>query len=147
MVRGIGKGARFIDQGRRIGADLAFVVTRRMAFADKSVSPAVVEFLEKMIGATPTDVVAEFYPTLAAHDKLDALDVLRDLPAVVVVGDHDRLTPAAHGRAIAAALSGAELVDIAEGGHVLMMEHPDAVTAALAALIDRVLPMAEERSA
>jgi pimeloyl-ACP methyl ester carboxylesterase len=92
-------------------------------------------------------VIAEFYPTLAAHDKLAALDVLRGLPAVVVVGDADRLTPPAHGRAIAAALPDAELIEIADGGHVVMLEHPGLVTDALASLVDRARPFAEERSA
>jgi pimeloyl-ACP methyl ester carboxylesterase len=147
VVRGIGRSAKLIDQGRRVGADLAFIATRRIAFADKSVSPTVVEFLEKMIRATPTDVIAEFYPTLAAHDKLAALDVLKELPALVVVGEEDRLTPAAHGRAIAAALPESELVEVAEGGHVVMLEHPGIVTDALAGLIERVRPVAEERSA
>lgn len=147
VVRGIGKTGKIIDKGRQIGADLAFVITRRIAFADKDVSPSIVEFLEQMIGATPTDVIAEFYPTLAAHDKLAALDVLRGLPAVVVVGDADRLTPPAHGRAIAAALPDAELVEVADGGHVVMLEHPEAVTDALGGLVERVRPLAEERSA
>jgi pimeloyl-ACP methyl ester carboxylesterase len=147
VVRGIGKGGKLIDRGRRIGADLAFIITRRIAFADKEVSPSIVEFLERMIGSTPTDVIAEFYPTLAAHDKLAALDVLRGLPAVVVVGDADRLTPSAHGRAIAAALPDAELVEIADGGHVVMLEHPGLVTDAIAGLVERARPFAEERSA
>jgi pimeloyl-ACP methyl ester carboxylesterase len=147
VVRGIGRRAKLIDRGRRIGADIAFVMTRRIAFADPDVSPTVVEFLEKMIGSTPTDVIAEFYPTLAAHDKLAALEVLKSLPAVIVVGDQDRLTPPAHGRAIAAALPDADLVEVSDGGHVVMLEHPDAVTDALAGLIERVRPVAEERSA
>jgi pimeloyl-ACP methyl ester carboxylesterase len=147
VVRGIGRRAKLIDQGRRIGADIAFVMTRRIAFADPDVSPSIVEFLEKMISSTPTDVIAEFYPTLAAHDKLAALEVLKGLPAVVVVGDQDRLTPPAHGRAIAAALPDADLVEVSDGGHVVMLEHPAAVTDALAGLIERVRPVAEERSA
>jgi pimeloyl-ACP methyl ester carboxylesterase len=147
VIRGIGKRAKLIDRGRRIGADVAFVITRRMAFADRGVSPTVVEFLEQMIRSTPTDVIAEFYPTLAAHEKLAALDVLKDLPVLVAVGDEDRLTPAAHGRAIAAALPDADLVEVTDGGHVLMLEHPGIVTDALAELIGRARPVAEERSA
>ncbi|MGH3373574.1 MAG: alpha/beta fold hydrolase [Actinoallomurus sp.] len=147
VVRGLGKGSKIIDKGRRIGADVAFVITRRFAFADKDVSPSIVEFLERMIGGTPTDVITEFYPTLAAHDKLAALDVLRGVPAVVVVGDADRFTPPAHGRAIAAALPDAELIEVADSGHVVMLEHPEAVTDALAGLVERVRPLAEERSA
>jgi pimeloyl-ACP methyl ester carboxylesterase len=111
------------------------------------VSPTVVDFLEQMIRSTPTEVIAEFYPTLAAHDKLVALDVLKDLPVLVAVGDEDRFTPAAHGRAIAAALPGADLVEVTDGGHVLMLEHPGIVTDALAELIGRARPVAEERSA
>jgi pimeloyl-ACP methyl ester carboxylesterase len=147
VVRGIGKRGKLIDRGRRIGADVAFVITRRVAFADRDVSPSIVEFVERMIGSTPTDVIAEFYPTLAEHDKLAALDVLRDLPAVVVVGEQDRLTPVAHGRAIAAALPESELIEVPEGGHVLMLEHPGIVTDAIAGLAERVRPQAEERSA
>jgi pimeloyl-ACP methyl ester carboxylesterase len=146
VVRGIGKGGRLIDRGRRIGADVAFVITRRMAFADRTVSPSIVDFLERMIGSTPIEVIADFYPTLAAHDKLAALDVLRKVPAVIVVGDQDRLTPLAHGRAIAAALPEAELVEVS-GGHVVMLEHPQVVTDAIAGLVERARPLAEERSA
>jgi pimeloyl-ACP methyl ester carboxylesterase len=147
VVRGMGKRGALVDRGRRLGADVAFVVTRRMAFADREVSPSIVEFVERMIADTPTDVIAEFYPTLAEHDKLAALAVLRELPAVIVIGDQDRLTPPAHGRAIAAALPDAELIEVADGGHVVMLEHPEAVTDAIAELIDRVRPAAEERSA
>jgi pimeloyl-ACP methyl ester carboxylesterase len=146
VVRGIGKRGKLIDRGRRIGADVAFVITRRMAFADREVSPSIVEFVERMIGSTPTEVIAEFYPTLAGHDKLAALDVLRKVPAVIVVGDQDRLTPLAHGRAIAAALPEAELVEVS-GGHVVMLEHPKIVTDAIAGLVERARPLAEERSA
>lgn len=146
VVRGIGRSGRLIDHGRRLGTDLAFIITRRIAFADKNVSPSIVQFLERMIGGTPTDVITDFYPTLAEHDKLAALDVLRDVPALVVVGEADRFTPPAHGRAIAAALPESDLVEV-EGGHVVMLERPDAVTDALEGLIDRVRPVAQERSA
>jgi pimeloyl-ACP methyl ester carboxylesterase len=66
---------------------------------------------------------------------------------LIVIGDEDRLTPPAHGRAIAAALPDAELIEVTEGGHVVMLEHPEIVTDAIAELIDRVRPVAEERSA
>ena len=147
VVTGLSRRAALVERARRMGADIAFIVTRRIAFADKSVSPSVVAFLERMIQATPVDVIAQFYPTLVAHDKLASLEVLRGVPGLVVVGDADRLTPPAHGRAIAAALPEAELVEVADGGHVVMLEHPVTVTEALARLIDRVRPAAEQRSA
>ncbi|MCO5969462.1 alpha/beta fold hydrolase [Actinoallomurus soli] len=144
VTRSLGKRAELVERGRRAGADVAFMVTRRIAFGDKHVSPSVVDFVEQMIRSTPIDVIAEFYPTLAAHDKLAALEVIKGLPALVVVGDEDRLTPAAHGRLIAEVLGDAELVELSEAGHVTMMEHPEVVTRALIRLIDRVRPVAEE---
>jgi pimeloyl-ACP methyl ester carboxylesterase len=147
MVSGLGRRPELVDRGRRVGADVAFILTRRIAFADREVSPTVVDFLERMIRSTPIDVIADFYPTFAEHDKLAALDVLRKVPALVVVGARDRITPPAHGRAIAAALPDAELLEIADGGHVVILEHPGVITEALAELIDRALPLAGERSA
>jgi pimeloyl-ACP methyl ester carboxylesterase len=138
VVRSLGKRAQLIEQARQFGADIAFMVTRRMAFADKNVSPAVVDFLEQMIRSTPMDVIAEFYPALMAHDKMDALEVVGRVPTLVMTGGADRLTPPAHGTAIAAAIPGSELVQVPVAGHVLMLEHPDAVTDALRGLLAQV---------
>jgi pimeloyl-ACP methyl ester carboxylesterase len=137
VMRSLGKRARLIDQARQFGADIAFMVTRRMAFADKKVSPAVVDFLEQMIRQTSIDVIAEFYPALMAHDKMGALEIVSRVPTLVLTGGADRLTPPAHGIAIATALPGSELVQVPEAGHVLMLEHPDVVTNALRELFDR----------
>lgn len=147
-LRGLGRRAELVEKARGLGADLAFVVTRKMAFADKYVSPSVVDFLEQMIRATPIEVIAEFYPALIAHDKAGCLDDLGTVPALVLVGGRDRLTPAAHGRRIAEALPEAELVEVELAGHVLPLEYPGVVTGGLRRLIDRVRPeYAEERSA
>ncbi|MFI0356309.1 alpha/beta fold hydrolase [Actinomadura sp. 9N407] len=146
-LRGLGRRADLVERVRGLGADLAFVVTKRMAFADKYVSPTVVDFLEQMIRATPIDVVAEFYPELIAHDKSAALEIIGRVPVVVLAGGEDRLTPAAHGRAMAEALPDAEYVEVGEAGHVLPLEYPGVVTGGVRRLLDRVKPEREERSA
>ena len=46
-----------------------------------------------MTAATPVDVIAEFYDTFTTHDKLAALDVLRDVETLVLVGSKDLITP------------------------------------------------------
>ncbi|WP_433464660.1 alpha/beta fold hydrolase [Spirillospora sp. CA-128828] len=143
-LRGLGRRADLVEKARGLGADLAFVVTRKMAFADKYVSPSVVDFLEQMIRATPIDVIAEFYPALIGHDKTGCLDVLGEVPTLVLAGGRDRLTPAEHARRIAAALPDAELVEVEEAGHVLPLEYPGVVTGGLRRLIDRVRPEYEE---
>ncbi|HEY7483303.1 MAG TPA: alpha/beta hydrolase [Streptosporangiaceae bacterium] len=138
VMHSLSKRAQLVEQARRAAGDISFMVTRRMAFASKKVSPALVDFLEQMIRSTPIDVIAEFYPALMAHDKTGAVDVIGRVPTVVLTAGADRFTPPAHGAAIAEAIPGAELIETPEAGHVLMLEHPEAVTGALRALLDRV---------
>lgn len=57
-------------------------------------------------------------------------------PTLVVVGDHDQPTPPARGRAIAAAIRGARLEQLAGCGHSSTLEKPDEVTALLADFLD-----------
>jgi pimeloyl-ACP methyl ester carboxylesterase len=147
VIRGLGSRPRLVERGRALGADVAFMVTRRMAFADKYISPSVVDFLEQMIRATPIDVIAEFYPALMSHDKAAAIATIGQVPVLLMVGGHDHLTPSAHGHRMAEALPDCELVEVEEAGHVLPLEHPGMVTGGLRRLIERVRPAAAERSA
>lgn len=147
VIKGLGRQARLVDRTRQAGADLAFVLIRRMGFADKGVSPAMVDFVEQMIRKTPIDVIAEFYPTLMSHDKVAALRAIGRVPVSVLAGGEDRLTPASHGRAIAEALPDAELTEVQEAGHLLPMEYPGVVTAAVRRMVERVSAEPRERSA
>ncbi|HEX9548597.1 MAG TPA: alpha/beta fold hydrolase, partial [Acidimicrobiales bacterium] len=49
------------------------------------------------------------------------------LPATVIVGSRDTLTPPRLGRALAAALPHATLVEVPDMGHMLPLEIPDQV--------------------
>ncbi|MEP6992899.1 MAG: alpha/beta fold hydrolase [Acidobacteriota bacterium] len=53
------------------------------------------------------------------------------IPTLVVVGDHDALTPPADSQAMASAIPGARLVTIPAAGHLTPMERPGLVAAAL----------------
>ena len=60
-------------------------------------------------------------------------------PSTVVAATHDRLTPAAHGRDMAARIGDtAELVVVPGAGHSVNLTRPDVVDAALLRLLDRV---------
>lgn len=137
VTRGMRARPQRFELTRRVGTDLAFVLAKRLAFGTNDVSPSVVEFVETMTAACPVDVIAEFYDTFASHDKLAALDVLRPLPVVIVVGSRDRLTPEAHSRAMAEALPDADLVVASGAGHMVQLECPDLVTAQLRRLLAR----------
>ncbi|NBE96150.1 alpha/beta hydrolase [Nonomuraea sp. KC401] len=135
----LGKRGALVDRTRHAGSDIAFLMTRYMGFGDsRNVSPTLVDFAESMIRATPTEVVADFYPALMNHDKLSALHVLDPVPTAILVGDGDWLTPPEHSRAIAAALPKAQLTEVPDTSHLIQLERPGIVNDALRDLVKRV---------
>lgn len=79
------------------------------------------------------------------------LDVgVRELrvPAIVVAGTADRLTPVVHARRLAAALPHClELVELAGMGHMTPVEAPEAVTAKIRELVRTYVVSVEEKTA
>ncbi|GAA4095948.1 alpha/beta fold hydrolase [Nonomuraea soli] len=135
----LGRRGALVDKTRHAGSDIAFLITRYIGFGDsRNVSPTLVDFVETMIRATPTEVVANFYSALMNHDKLSALGVLDDVPTAIMVGDRDWLTPPDHSKAIAAALPRAQLTEVPGTSHLIQLERPDAVNEALQDLLKRV---------
>ena len=137
LTRGMAGRPELFERGRRLGTDLAFVAARKGAFGSSDVSPSVVEFVEQMLARCPVDVIAEFYPTFVDHDKLAALDVLKAVETLVLVGTKDRITPLAHSRTIAVALPSANVVEVEGAGHMVQLERPELVTLQLQALVRR----------
>ena len=72
----------------------------------------------------PTDVRRQFLVALQAMDFRAGLARVA-VPTTVVVGSRDLLTPPRLGRAIAAAIPGARLVEVPGAGHMLPYEEPD----------------------
>lgn len=69
----------------------------------------------------------------ACNDYEGALDAAAKVkvPATVIVGERDMMTPARAGKALAAALPGCRTVVLAGAGHMMMAERPDEVLAAM----------------
>ncbi len=129
----------FLSAARAMGSDFAQAMTRRWSYASP-VSPGLVQFTAEMIGGTPPEVVGAFLPELTGHDTTAGLAELnRGVETLVLVGDHDLLTPVQHSEAITAAVHGAELQVVPQAGHLVMLEHPEVVSAALRALVGRAL--------
>jgi len=144
-VRVVERRADLVERGRRAGSDIAFLLTRWYSFGTGA-SPARVAFVERIIAGVPVDVMTDFLPALLAHDKAAALSPLCGLPTLVLTGDRDKQTPVGHSRDLAAAVPGAELVVLPDAGHLVMLERPQEVNAALRALVRRTTtPAAESR--
>ncbi|MEV6756073.1 alpha/beta hydrolase [Streptomyces sp. NPDC051214] len=137
VLKALGSQAELVEKGRRATADLFAGVIKRYSFSSREVDPAISRFAERMIESTPIDVVAEFYPAFAEHDKAEALKHFAGLPVLVLAGDKDLVTPSEHSEAIAGLLPDAELVLVPDAGHLAMLEHPEVVTDRLADLLAR----------
>ncbi|EPH39339.1 alpha/beta hydrolase [Streptomyces aurantiacus] len=143
VLKALGSQAALVEKGRRATADLFAGIIKRYSFASKDVDPAIARFAERLIESTPIDVVAEFYPAFAEHDKAEALVHFAGLPVLVLAGDKDLVTPSEHSEAIADLLPDAELVLVPDAGHLVMLEHPEVVTDRIADLLVRAGAMPE----
>jgi pimeloyl-ACP methyl ester carboxylesterase len=133
----LAKQTRLVDLGRWATGDLSLVLTKRYAFGS-DVPEAVVRFTQEMIFGTSIEMIAEFYPIFDLHDKSTALAVFDDIPALVMVGDKDLMLPVDHSRALADAMPAADFVIVPGAGHLVELENPREVEAALRRLVDRV---------
>ena len=130
----------FAESTRRWAADLVSAATWRLSFASTDVDPRLGRYVDSMIAGTPVEVIAEFYPALAGLDETGSLEPLRRIPVLVLTGEEDRMIPKEHSELIVERLGragedGVEFVVVPEAGHMVLLEKPDAVTAALSRLL------------
>ncbi|MEQ7126395.1 alpha/beta hydrolase [Actinopolymorpha sp. B11F2] len=145
VVAAIARAPNLIEHGRKAGSDVGYLLTKHYSFGTK-VPAARVEFVAEMLAATPIDVVADFYPGFAVHDKYDALEALNGVETLVMGGRDDLITPVEHSREIADRHPAADYVELSDAGHMFIIEHPEIVNAALRELLDRAADAAEERA-
>lgn len=130
---------RLVDRSRQSGSDLGYWLVVRYSFGSE-VDTTFIEFTSRMINATHLDVIADFLPGLEAHDKRDALDAMAGLPALVMVGTVDRMTPPQFSREILTHLPEADAYFLPDTGHMLMLERSDVVNQAIDDLLAAVTP-------
>jgi pimeloyl-ACP methyl ester carboxylesterase len=97
-------------------------------------TPALVAFYERMLVACPPDVRSDVGLSLTRLELSHAVPRI-DVPALVIAGENDRLTPPGHARRIAEALPRLEqLVILPETGHMGPLERPEEIAEALVGL-------------
>jgi pimeloyl-ACP methyl ester carboxylesterase len=91
-----------------------------------------------LVQAAPRGAVA--WAARAMAGRPDSFGTLRSLqvPALVIVGEEDELSPVAEAEAMAQALPEATLTVIEEAGHLSAVEQPEAFNAAVTAFLGRV---------
>lgn len=134
---------QWAERTRRIARDLVSAAVKALSFAGDDVDPALVRYVDAMIAGTPVDVIAEFYPAIAGLDADAALEPLTRIPVLVLTGDEDKMIPRGHSDRIVARMEqlGAgpeEYVVVPVAGHLVPLERPAEVTAAITRLLRRV---------
>jgi pimeloyl-ACP methyl ester carboxylesterase len=128
-----------VDGARRTGSDIGFWATQMFAFGTDVPTPYI-EFVDEMLRQTPFEVIAEFFPNFDELDKFDVLAAFDKVPTVIVGGTADALTSIGHSRKMAARLRDARLVEVADAGHMVILESAEEVNAALDRLLDAASP-------
>ena len=138
VVRAMSRGHKAVDALRRMGKDVAIVVTDLYAFGDE-VPGAYLEFAYDLLAQTTFDVVADFFPSFAALDLWDAVPVLSKVPTAIVCGTSDKLTSIGHSRKLHARIHGSDLLECEDAGHLVPIERHGDVNQELDRLVARVL--------
>jgi pimeloyl-ACP methyl ester carboxylesterase len=105
------------------GADLAFLIARATNFGPHA-PPSLVDHVVSISAAAPVEVWTDVMASLLEMDLGHALEHVR-CPALVIVGDLDRLTPPASALAMKKRLPNARLAEIEAAGHCAMLERPE----------------------
>ena len=120
---------RLFEQGR-----LREVIEPNVHFAfhpDHAADPAIAaDYLEFVLRAGPQQLVRQNRAVIARPDARAHLPRLR-CPVLVMHGEADELVPPDNARETAALMPHAQLVIVERCGHMLTMERPAAVSAAL----------------
>ena len=115
-------------------------ILRTASFGGEEVSPSVVAFAEKMIHDTDITTLVEFLHALEVHDESAGLAGLARIPTLIACGDQDVLTPVRHSEEMAAVLPLSKLVIVVGAGHLVQLERPEVINAALIGLVEGVTP-------
>lgn len=120
---------------------LAYEIAARLEIQRELVQPA--DFMPYLEGMSRVDIRL-FVAMLSAAGEHSAEDLLGeiDVPVLIISGERDGFTPPERSRAMAAAIPGAELLEIPNGSHTAPIERPelvrDRVRDFLASRIDRM---------
>ncbi|MBI3998032.1 MAG: alpha/beta hydrolase [Armatimonadetes bacterium] len=90
-----------------------------------------------LLQATPADVLLADLEAAARFDASDRLQRV-NVPTLIVCGAEDRLTPPSCSRFLHERIAGSELVIVQGAGHMVMLERPRIVNAAIQRFLERL---------
>ncbi len=92
---------------------------------------------QRLLERSKPGVLARGLTACNAYEGARGLEMAAKVacPSLVLIGAQDRMAPAPAGRELAAAMPGARVVELADCGHMMMLEKPDETLDALMAVL------------
>jgi pimeloyl-ACP methyl ester carboxylesterase len=145
----ISGAARRVDRLRKAvlasPTDLAATFARLTQFGPDA-PPHLVDYVVGLAGRASSAVWTEGLSNLMEMDLRHSIDAIT-VPALVVVGEHDRVTPPSAAVELAGALPDGRLSVISGAGHLPMLERPAELNDQLRAFAAEVIPAKAARKA
>ena len=110
---------------------VASMQPKLLSEATLAARPEVLAELQRMMARCPPAGVAAALRGMAARPDANPLLASIRVPTLVLCGADDKITPPSEMRKVAAAIPGAEYVEVPEAGHMSPMEQPETVNAAM----------------
>ncbi len=137
-----------VARGRQLAADrvlqegVGFLIDSLLPklFADASLkrrTQRVEQIKQTMLRTSPATVAAALRGMATRQDFSPMLDRL-ELPALLICGEHDVISPPAEMQLMAASMPRASFVPVKDAGHMAPVESPEAVSKAIADFLGRV---------
>ena len=118
------------DKGASAIADE--MIPKLLGASTRAARPDIVERVRALVLSNPqTSIGGAIRAMMTRPDSTPLLSTIH-VPALVVVGDEDTLTPPAMSEDLRRGIAGSELVRIAGAGHLASLERPDTFNDALA---------------
>ncbi len=118
-----------LAEGASVAAES--LIPKLFAPATYQQQPQIVEETRQVILRTKPEGIAAALRGMAERPDVTAQLGKIDVPALLICGEHDGISPPSEMRQIAAQMPGAKFVEIAAGGHMAPLEQPGAVNAAI----------------
>ena len=102
----------------------------------KTKQPLIDEWKERFASVHVPSMLRALRALRRRDSVLDRLGEIK-VPALVIVGEHDRLLPPSYSNEIAARLTDASLVVVEKAGHLSTLEQPESVTSAMVSFLQK----------
>lgn len=134
--------AALADLARRDGARAVAraQLTGMLGRTTRATRPDVVARARAMMERAPIDGIIGALEAMSSRPDSTPYLATIDVPTTIIAGDEDETIAAEETRAMARAIRGSNLVTVPHAGHLAPIEQPEAVNAALDALIRRSYP-------